>query len=437
MNNKILVLILLASFAASLAYSFYFKITPAVDARAYDIIASNLASGHDYREDLGIDIQHDIAIARVGPLYEYFLAGIYKVFGHNYGPVWLLQAFLHVLTAWLVYKTCLLVFKDDDTKTKIALWAAAITGFYPDLIEISAMLMTETLYIFLFCLMLFAFFRLFDKKSVWAVILLGLVCGLAVLARPPVLFLIPIIIFYFYRQKMLAHAFLFCIVLGLVFVPWTARNYGIYHRIMPFGAAGSMNFWIGNYHGGDGEQAANQHYLDFLAGHGILDTTDESVKQFKVFLVEYPGEFIKLTALRTNKYFSIIRPMGFWFYQHGWGQFLFLICSAAASVILFIFGLGGLLNAFKTNNTRLLYIAALTIVTPLIIFVTVAETRYRFQIYPLLAILGASVLVPFLQKPKEVFFKILLWSGAIIITNGALDLILSLERLKERTGWFL
>ena len=437
MNNKILVLILLTSFAASLAYSFYFKITPAVDARAYDIIAINLAGGHGYREDLGVDIQRDVAIARVGPLYEYFLAGIYKIFGHHYGLVWLFQAFLHALTAWLIYKICLLVFKDDDKKTKIALWAAAIVGFYPDLIEISAMLMTETLYIFLFCLMLFAFFRLFDKKSVLAVILLGLVCGLAVLARPPVLFLVPIIIFYFYRQKMLAHAFLFCIVLGLVFVPWTARNYGIYHRIMPFGAAGSMNFWIGNYYGGDGEQASNQHYLNFLADHGILDTADESIRQFRDFLVEYPGEFIKLTALRINKYFSIIRPMGFWFYQHGWGQFLFLISSALASIILFILGFGGLFRAFKFKNSPLLYLAAFTIITPLIIFITVVETRYRFQIYPLLAIFAGYFVNYLVTVPKWWRVKVLWLLLGIVSLNGLVDVLLSLARLKERIGCFL
>ena len=102
-ENKILLIILIISFGACLCYSLYFKIKPVVDARAYDVIASNLANGNGYREDLNIDLAHDLG--RIGPLYEYFLAGIYKIFGHNYVWVWFFQALLHAVSAWLIYKT--------------------------------------------------------------------------------------------------------------------------------------------------------------------------------------------------------------------------------------------------------------------------------------------------------------------------------------------
>ena len=71
-QNKILILIVAGSFLASLAYSFHFQIRPAVDARAYDVIAQNIARGFGFREEPQKDILHDYAIARVGPLYEYF-----------------------------------------------------------------------------------------------------------------------------------------------------------------------------------------------------------------------------------------------------------------------------------------------------------------------------------------------------------------------------
>lgn len=160
-SNKALFLILIGSFFVCLAYSFYFQITPVVDARAYDNIAQNIVNGNGYREHLTGELSNDYAIARVGPLYEYFLAGFYKILGHRYGPVWLAQALLHALTAWLVYLTVLTIFVDNEKKKKMGLWAAAIIGFYPDLIEISAMLMTETLYLFFTCLMFYLFFSLF------------------------------------------------------------------------------------------------------------------------------------------------------------------------------------------------------------------------------------------------------------------------------------
>ena len=48
-NNRALILILLGSFLLSVGYSFYFKINPTVDARAYDVIALNIAQGFEPR----------------------------------------------------------------------------------------------------------------------------------------------------------------------------------------------------------------------------------------------------------------------------------------------------------------------------------------------------------------------------------------------------
>jgi len=434
-KNKIIVIIILFSFSLSLGYSFYFQIKPMVDARAYDGIAMNIAAGHGYRYNLQGELKEDWAIMRVGPLYEYFLAGIYYVFGHSYGWVWIMQALMHALSALFIYLTCLLIFKDFRQKKKIGLAAAVIFGFYPDLIEISAMVMTETFYLFLFCLAIYVFFKYFSKAGVWPAIILGLVFGLATLARPPVLFLIPVVLFYFYSKRKILLGVLFLIVMMAVFTPWTVRNYKIYDKFMPFGVAGAYNFWIGNYHGGNGEQEPTQEMKKYAHEHGILAIPAEATRQFKGFLREYPGEFVKLTMLRVNKYFSIIRPMGFWFYQTGWSQFLFILSSATASVILFIFGIAGFIKSLYLRREKLDYLLAFTIITPLIIFVTVVETRYRFQIYPLLAIFASYFLV-YLWEKREWLNKILWFSLALVLANGLLDLVLSWERFQERLGLF-
>ena len=438
-ENKILTIILLGSFLASLAYSFYFRITPAVDARAYDVIAQNIVAGNGYREEIENNILQDHAITRVGPLYEYFLAGIYKVFGHNYGVVWFFQALLHALSAWLIYLVALLIFAEKDHKRKIALWAAGIFAFYPDLIEISAMLLTETLYLFLVCLFFYVFFRYVSWLDNWHLALaLGLISGLAVLARPPVLFLMPVITFFFLIKKKWLPLALFLTTLFLVFVPWTYRNYQVYGEIMPFGAAGNYNFWIGNWHGGDGEQSPQPFHIAFTATHDIKEINGESIRQFKLFLQEHPVEFLKLTALRVNKYFSIARPMGWWFYQTGIGQLLFVLASAAASVFLFVFGLAGAMKAWRLKEEKLNYLLVFTVFTPLIIFATVVETRYRFQIYPLLAIFSGYFVVGLIGIDKKWWRDRILWLAILLVfSNGLVDLVLSFDRLKERIMRFI
>lgn len=436
-RNKIIVLIILFTFVISLMYSFHFKIKPLVDARAYDAIATNIINGNGYRENLNVDIQHDYAIARVGPLYEYFLAGIYKIFGHYYEVVWVVQALLRAASAWLLYLAALIIFESNQNKKKIAILSAAIFGFHPDLIEISAMLMTETLYLFLLLLMIYLFFRFFNSLNRGQAVLLGVVSTLAILARPPIIFFLSIILFRHFQKKNFFSAVLFSLAVLLMLIPWTVRNYSVYNRFMPLGAAGSFNFWIGNYHGGGGEQEPREEHYSFVKNNEVREINQESMKQFKSFLSNYPKEFIKLTFLRINKYFSILRPMGFWFYQIGLDQLLFVTSSALASIFLFIFGFAGLIKAVKQKNVLFNYVAAFTFITPLIIFVTVVETRYRFQIYPFLALFSGYLF--FILKEKKGWWKNkeLLIAVCLIILNAVVDLSLSWEKFGQKLAPYI
>ncbi len=436
-DNKILLIILAGSLIVSLAYSFYFRIIPAVDARAYDVIATNIADGAGYREDLNRDIAADQSIARVGPLYEYFLAGIYKIFGHHYGVVWVTQGILHAFTAWFVYLICLSVFNNNEHKNKIGLLAAALIGFSPDLIEISAMLMTETFYLFLISLMLYLFFKYFENKNWLTIVFLAFISGLAILARPPALFLMPIILFYFYVKKGLRSTLLFLVVFSMVFIPWTVRNYSVFHQFMPLGIGGQYNFWIGNYPGANGEQVAPVEASNFIAAHPLTELSAESVRQFKIFIVHHPVEFFKLTLERISKYFSLIRPMGFWFYQHGVGQLIFVVSSGIFQAILFVFGLAGIIRAIRRKDEKLRYLIAFAAATPLILFITVVESRYRFQIYPLLAVFAGYCFIGLAQN-KHWFTDKMLWASiTVLFLNAMLDFCLSIEIIKEKLKLFI
>ncbi len=429
--NKWILFILLISFGLSFFYSFYYQIKPQVDARAYDIIAQNIVNGNGYRENLDVHIKNDIAIVRAGPIYEFFLAGIYKIFGHSYPAVWILQAVLHAASAYLIYLICLLVFADLENKKKIALWGAAILGFYPDLIEISAMLMTETLYIFLICLFLYLFFLHMHNNKKITFIIFSVVFGLAVLTRPPVFFLIPVIFLYFFKKRQFIQILFFGIILIGVLAPWAIRNYYAYDKLMPFGAGGAYNFWIGNYSGGGGEQEPSPEAGSFFKNNSVVDSYEESTSQFKSFVLNYPGEFTKLTLLRVNKYFSILRPMGFWFYTSGWRQALFVLGSFIFSLAVFILSFGGILRSYKLNNIYIKYLLAFTIFTPLILFITVVETRYRFQIYPFLAIFAAHYISLF-ELDKKLWFKNLLVPSIVILLIGLVDGLLNFNSFKDK-----
>src|SRR3990167_2403997 len=102
-------LLIVGVFVVTLAYSLYHQIKPMVDARAYDTIAVNLTEGFGFREDRNTDYKFDYSIARAGPAYEFFLAGIYQLFGHQYAAVWAIQALLHALSAVLLWHSSKLI----------------------------------------------------------------------------------------------------------------------------------------------------------------------------------------------------------------------------------------------------------------------------------------------------------------------------------------
>src|SRR3989344_3177683 len=109
--RKLILIIVGASFLLSLSYSFYYRVPLYVDARAYDTIAQNVVNGLGYREDVSLPTKLDRAIVRVGPGYEFFLAGVYKIFGHHIEVVWVLQAILLAASVWLAFIISRLVFK--------------------------------------------------------------------------------------------------------------------------------------------------------------------------------------------------------------------------------------------------------------------------------------------------------------------------------------
>lgn len=427
--NKIIFYIIISSFLICVLYALHFYIQPVVDAGGYDQIAMNLLTGKGYREHPALPLLKDEVMARSGPAYEFFLAGIYFIFGHHYEAVWIIQAFLHSLTVLFLYLICKNIF--ERRREIVGLIAASLFAFNPDLIEISAMLMTETLYLFLTVLTILTFVHLYKNPNYFTALLLGLSFIFNYLTRQTIIFFLPIFLYFFYRKKLLKHFLFFIFICILIITPWIVRNYKLYREFIPGTVTGGFNLWIGNRPGSDGEQIMPKEVFEYMTEHGVVAAEKKGRSEFYNFIVHYPAEFTKLCFIRTMKYFSFIRPMGFWFYQKGIGQLIFVLSSAAYSVILFVLGLAGILISLKDKNKLLYYILFFTVVTPIPIILTVVETRYRFPIYPFLAIFAGFFIDKFLKK-HPFRYKFLTISFVALVVNSLIDVALNFDRLKER-----
>ncbi len=437
-EHRVIILIVAGSFLLSLMYAFAFRIHPVVDARAYDQIAVNLTRGFGFREDAAQSYQFDTAILRAGPGYEFFLAGIYRMFGHSLEAVWIIQALLHALSALLLFLIARRVVKAQGET--VGLVAAFLFGFWPDLIEISAMLMTETLYLFLTILILYLFVLVYERtKNIWLALLFGLLTGLAILTRPPIVLFVPIVLFLYYQKKNFFSGAAYLTSLALSLFPWAWRNWMIYHQIIPTTLIGEYNLWVGNTlssNGGQFDSGINP-VTGYLAAHGALGLAAAAHHAFFQFIFSHPVIFVELTAVRLIRIISLVRPMGFWFYQSGLGQMMFVGLSGIWIAAMFLFGTIGFLHLLKKERGMWWYFIAFALTTPLTLLPTVVQSRYRFPLYPFLALGAAAAWVVF---AKQISWRDRAVRAAIITFAGAtaIDILFNSQVIWERLlGFFL
>jgi 4-amino-4-deoxy-L-arabinose transferase-like glycosyltransferase len=385
-------LLALAAFLLTVAYAFIHRILPASDARAYDTMAQNLLAGHGFRLVPGSDPHHDYALVYPGPGYQFFLAGVYWLVGHSHAAVWVVQAALHALSTLLVFSIGRELFASRGEG--IGLAAAALYGFSPDLIEIAAMLLTETLYLFLTALTTWLFVRAYRSDEPRWPLAMGVAMGLAILTRPPILLFVPVVGAALLWRRRWTHLTLVAVSVALVLTPWTLRNYAVFGQLMLTGVAGETNLWFGNRSGSDGGQMTTgfPEFTLFVEQYGLGAVRQKAIAEFLGFVTTYPLEFVRLCVLRAIRYFSLIRPMGFWFYQSGLPQMAFVAASAAYIALLFWFGFAGMVMAARERGSLLRFFVALALLSPLVLLPTLVQSRYRFQIYPFLAVLAGYAL---------------------------------------------
>ncbi|MBI2443841.1 MAG: glycosyltransferase family 39 protein [Candidatus Magasanikbacteria bacterium] len=407
-----------------------------MDAKAYDSIAWNLVSGDGFREDRSQGFTRDLAITRAGPGYEFWLAAVYALFGHRYQPVWVVQSLLHAFSALLLYLIARRVW--GERGKLVGIITAALFGLHPDLIEISAMLLTETLFLFLAVLVVYLFVEWWRSQArLSSALVLGVVSALAILTRPTVVLFVPVFLAAFIATRRYRALIPFFLGLIIPLVPWTVRNYLVFHEFIPTTLIGAFNLWIGNTLAADGGQLSGGLNPVRVYGeqYGYGGLSAEASREFWSFLTAHPLVFLKLTALRLIRYGSLIRPMGFWFYQYGLSQLIFVAFSTLSIAILFLSGGAGLALFWRQSPQPLLkYLLALALTAPLPLLFTVVQSRYRFPLYPWLA-LGAGLLVVWARETPGWWRRAPAVGVAVsLLALTAADVLLNFGTVSERLG---
>ena len=211
------------------------------DSDVYGTIAKNLLLHHTY----ALDNPFHYTLIRL-PGYPIFLALIFKVFGMgNFAPVRPIQMVIDL-------GSCLLIgaFVRDHVSRRAALWALWLAALCPFTANLTTVPLTETDSIFCVALGLFAGGRLIQRirpqilpqrPFPWGYLLLtAAALSSAILLRPDGGLLSAVIVpgIWWYGRRQTASASLRAaiacsLLVALPFIPWTIRNYRVFHVFQP------------------------------------------------------------------------------------------------------------------------------------------------------------------------------------------------------------
>ncbi len=200
------------------------------------------------------------------PLYPLFLAGLAAATGplDSLVAVKIAQAALGAIGVWFIALTAGRI--AGPQAAGLAAWAAAL---YPPLVWIPAYVLSETLYMTLAFANVLVASVVIDERShaptlrrsssPSALLLCGVLGGLAALTRPAHLFFLLILGVWMLLGRRVRDVSVVAVGALLVIVPWTARNYREHGRPVLIASEGGITFWTGNHPlaRGEGDMAAN------------------------------------------------------------------------------------------------------------------------------------------------------------------------------------
>lgn len=181
------------------------------------------------------------------PLYPYFLAFVYRVFGHSHLAVRIIQSLLGALTCIIIY-----LIAEGLINKNVAFIAGLLGVCNISFIKSSELLLSEVVSTFLISLIILFLVKLRKASNLNKRMLLGLFSGLLALTRSETVFLLPLVygvwLFLVYLRKYPLRLFMKDVVVSLsvlvcIVLIWTYRNWKVQHAFVPITTSVGINLY--------------------------------------------------------------------------------------------------------------------------------------------------------------------------------------------------
>jgi 4-amino-4-deoxy-L-arabinose transferase-like glycosyltransferase len=336
---------------------------------------------------------HDAGTTRIesygrAPGYPFWLSLLLRV-SSSLVFLRLADAFLNLVVTGLFF-----LIAREMLGTRAGVAALALSSFYPPLLAMAPVMLSENLWL---VLVLFSYWALLrcrkdaPSRNAW-LLLAFVILALATLVRPAACFLVPFFLTYAVRLRSIRAGIAAFALYTVVLLPW---NLSLYHRSGHFifiASEGGVSFWTGTHplYSGDGDLAVNPavqtDYRKLLAEHAAATSEQrEQIYKREAFrnVTRYPGAYLQNEA----------KKLLFWVLPFGRSitrtSSIHRVTAMASYLLLLILGVSGWLRAGPGPRWFLAGIAASFTLMILLFF---PQERFRIACLDPVLILSASAL---------------------------------------------
>jgi tetratricopeptide (TPR) repeat protein len=396
----------------------------AIDAKEYHGLANQILRGN---------LAHPDSVY-MNPLYPFFLASIYFIFGQSYLAVVVIQAIVDSASCILIYCIASTLFNG-----RIGIIAALTYAFYGVAVFYTGTLLAPTLVVFFTLLFIVSMLAAEQRMQTKAFFISGILFGLAVLARPNVIlftFFLPLWFLLVQRNKLGFHksirSLLFLLVgFSIVLSFISIRNYAVEKRISPLSVHGGYLLYVGNNPDATGR---------LISRHGITNSAIDQIKASIQYAEKESGS--TMTPSQASRYFlnraiTYVKDNpadAFWLYVKKFALFwrgeeiplsisyqfskqfapILRLPFISFGVIAPLALCGIMLSIKRRENVFLLILFVFSYMISVIIFFVCA--RYRLPVVPFLIVCSSYFAYHFvgILRAKE-FKQIAIWTALAVL----------------------
>src|SRR5271170_7735632 len=362
-------------------------------------IAHSLATGHGFSSPFRVDTG---PTAWMTPLFPLLLAGIFRIFGAYTFHAWAATVLLNISCCTLA---CIPIYFAAKRIGGIALAAGAawLWAIFPNAILMPVESMWDAcISALLVATILWATLALERAESTdsqrlrnWCAY--GLLWGIALMFNATLAALFPFLAGWLaYRANQqnrvwLKNAAAAVVIIILCCVPWTIRNYRVFHQFVPLRSVLGLQLWLGN----------NDHTQDIFRGdlHPIYNSAErekyiamgeipymQQKKQEAIaYMVSHPAREARLITYRVISIWSggTPYPLEDFLGTHS----LRFRTVLAFNLVAALGALCGIIILFRERSQFAIPVAAFPLIYPWAYYLTLALPRYRLPIDPIVMLL--------------------------------------------------